>query len=101
MKVTAVTAETADLVWEVPEDDGDSPITGYIIEKRDISRLSWQEVGQVTELEGVATKLMEGNQYLFRISAVNEIGVSEPCETAEPITAKNPYGEPISDLEKN
>jgi hypothetical protein len=28
---------------------------------------------------------------LFRVSAVNGVGASEPCELAEPITAKNPF----------
>ena len=40
-----------------------------------------------------ATKLTENNQYHFRVVAENEVGVSDPCETDEPITAKLPFGE--------
>jgi hypothetical protein len=39
-----------------------------------------------------ATKLTEGHKYLFRVVAENEMGVSDPCTTDEPITAKLPFG---------
>lgn len=93
LDVAAVTAESADLQWEEPEDDGNSPVTGYIVEKKDISRRSWQEVGRSTELTYSVTKLHEGKQYLFRVSAENQYGVSEPIEITEPITAKNSFSE--------
>jgi len=38
LKVTDITEETVTLVWETPEDDGGSEITGYAVEKRDASR---------------------------------------------------------------
>jgi len=31
LAVTAITAETADLQWEVPESDGGSAITHYVV----------------------------------------------------------------------
>jgi titin len=81
------------LKWEVPEDDGGSPITGYIVEKKEVSRRTWQEAGKVTELTQQITKLQENNQYLFRVFAENINGVSEPVEIPEPVTAKNPFSE--------
>ena len=44
------------------------------------------------ELKAKATKLTEGHKYHFRVVAENSIGVSNPCETDEPITAKLPFG---------
>ena len=90
-----MTAETGEIEWAVPEDDGGSPITGYIIEKRDISRKSWEDSGKVKadQLQFTVDKLLEGQQYLFRVSAKNEYGVSEPCTLDEPVLAKNPYGQ--------
>ena len=84
------------MAWDKPESDGGSPITGYIVERRDIKRETWVKVDEVkaTDLSLKVTKLVEGNQYLFRVKAVNAVGESEPTATEEPTTAKLPFGEP-------
>ena len=51
------------------------------------------EVAPGKELKAKATKLTEGHKYHFRVVAENSVGVSEPCETDDPITAKLPFGE--------
>lgn len=91
--MSEITAESANLCWEEPDDNGGSPITGYIVEKKDVKRRSWQETAKTIDLNVTATKLQEGNQYLFRVSAQNQHGISDPVELSEPITAKNPYSE--------
>jgi hypothetical protein len=82
------------VAWEVPEDDGGRPITGYTVERRNAEKQTWIKVGQVdaNTLTIKATKLTEGHQYFFRVVASNEVGISEPCTTDEPITAKLPFG---------
>lgn len=87
-----MTAETGQLSWTEPEDDGGSDITAYILEKKDVSRRSWQDGGETLEKEHTVSKLIEGNKYIFRVSAKNKYGVSEPVEISEPVTAKNDYG---------
>lgn len=89
----SVTAVTADLKWEIPEDNGGSPVTHYIVERKNLQRNTWQEAGKPQDLAVTVTDLHDQNQYLFRVSAVNAYGVSEPVETTEPITAKNPFSE--------
>lgn len=37
--------------------------------------------------------LVPGHEYKFRVSAVNNEGVSEPLEADHSIIAKNPFGE--------
>jgi titin len=68
-----VLADSITLRWEAPEDNGGSEITGYVIEKREFNRRSWQEVTKVKDLECTIGKLLEGNQYYFRVFAQNEI----------------------------
>ncbi len=78
----------------MPEDDGGEAIKGYKIERRDVEKSSWVAVGKTKAdtLTLKAMKLIEGHNYFFRVTAENKIGVSDPCETADPITAKLPFG---------
>lgn len=43
-KVLEVTRQHVHLTWEIPEHDGGSPLTGYQVEKRDVSRKTWVKV---------------------------------------------------------
>lgn len=65
--------------------------SGYFVEKQDITRSGWQKSGTTEQLEFTVTKLSEGKQYLFRVSAENKYGRSDPTVITEPVTAKNPY----------
>ena len=40
-------------------------------------------------------KLIEGNEYIFRVSAVNKEGTSKPLDS-DVFTAKSPFGKPSS-----
>lgn len=90
LKVSDVTKNGAKLKWDKPEDDGGKPVTGYVVEKLDKGR--WVPVGRTTEPEMDVKGLQEGNDYKFRVKAVNDEGESEPLETDGFITAKNPFG---------
>ena len=96
LEVTDVHKEGCKLKWNKPKDDGDLPLTGYIVEKMDLSTGKWQPTGFVkpdkTELE--INNLEPNKKYHFRVKAVNEEGESEPLETDTCILAKNPYDPP-------
>jgi hypothetical protein len=84
-----------ELVWEEPDDDGGSALTGYCIEKCEERRAaSWDEVcvTSVEERRAIVNKLIDGAKYRFRVSAENKYGRSDPCEIAEAILIKSPFG---------
>ena len=83
-------SETSVLLrWEAPTDEGGSEVRNYVIEKREERRKMWQPCGATHEREIVIERLVEGNQYNFRVAAENAVGVGEPCELAEPVTVKS------------
>ena len=96
--VKDVFADSCLVTWNVPEDDGGAPISGYVVEAMDLeSRGKWMEAADSTvadELSFKCVNLMEGHKYKFRVRAKNRKGVSEPAEAKDTITAKNPWGPP-------
>ena len=52
----------------------------------------WQNVGQSAGTEFTVPRLVEGNQYVFRVSAENECGLGEAAELSDVVTAKSQYG---------
>lgn len=79
-----------DLEWPQPKSDGGKPITGYIVQKKEKGSPYWSNAVTVP---GNKTKcsvpdLVEGQDYEFRVIAVNDAGQSEPSEPSDVITAK-------------
>uniref|UniRef100_A0A3Q3BI64 Titin n=1 Tax=Kryptolebias marmoratus TaxID=37003 RepID=A0A3Q3BI64_KRYMA len=94
LEVKGVTAEKCYLHWNHPSHDGGASISHYIIEKRETSRLSWTVVEpKIQAISYKITKLLPGNEYIFRVIAVNKYGVGEPLES-EPVIARNPFTTP-------
>ena len=79
-----------DLEWKEPIDDGGSPITGYIIEKKVRHSSEWVVAGQIegNRKRGSVHGLHEGEEYQFRIIAVNKAGPSEPGQPSRPKEAR-------------
>ena len=91
LKVTDVTADNCVLTWAPPADDGGAKVEGYVIEKRESSRLVWTNVvSDLKVTQHTVTKLLKGNEYIFRVMAVNKYGVGESLNS-EPTIADNPY----------
>ena len=75
----------------IPEHDGGAKIEYFVIQKRETSRLAWTNVA--TDLQAnrfKVTKLLKGNEYIFRVMAINKYGVGEPIESV-PVICANPY----------
>ena len=79
-----------DLRWTPPASDGGSPITGYVIEKREKGSTRWTKAGESKgpDCKGTAENLEEGMTYEFRVRAVNAAGPGEPSQASKPVTAK-------------
>lgn len=79
-----------DLTWAAPFNDGGSPITSYIIEKKDKFSSKWQKAVEIIgdACEARVPDLIEGMEYNFRVRAVNKAGPGEPSVASDAITAK-------------
>lgn len=79
-----------DLQWPVPKNDGGSPITGYIVQKKEKGSPYWVNAVHVPADQSSTTvpDLTEGQEYEFRVIAVNAAGQSEPSEPSDFVTAK-------------
>lgn len=94
LNVINVSRNSAELKWTAPERDGGSPITNYVVEKRDVRRKGWQVVDTtVKELKYTVTPLNEGSLYVFRVAAENAVGVSPFCELEDSVLAKDTFSE--------
>jgi hypothetical protein len=75
------------------KESGGKPVSHYVVEKKDKTSGKWTPVSKFCRTpECEVLGLEEGEQYEFRVSAVNEIGQSEPLVTDKPVTAKYPFG---------
>jgi len=115
VEVYKVTPHGCTVIWQKPKDDGGSPITGYVVEKKDVEKDYWSPCGKVTgkmanvmkELECEVSDLVENFVYVFRVIANNALGDSPPLMGMTPIIAKyeldppnQPYNINIVDFDK-
>lgn len=89
LKATDWDKDHVDLAWLPPAEDGGSPITGYIIEKKDKFG-DWEKAVEVPadQLKATVPDLIEGQPYTFRVRAVNAAGPGEPSNETPTIIAK-------------
>lgn len=93
IEVSGINKTSAKLSWKPPTHDGGSPLTGYLVEKRE-GRRPWTKVDKISpELtEFQVTGLTEGADYSFRITPINKLGNGESLETEATIKPKSLFG---------
>lgn len=79
-----------DLEWTAPKDDGGSPVQKYIVQKRERGNPFWSKGTEVpgNTLKATVPDLREGQDYEFRIIAVNQGGESEPSDPSQMVTCR-------------
>uniref|UniRef100_A0AAR2J9Q5 Titin n=1 Tax=Pygocentrus nattereri TaxID=42514 RepID=A0AAR2J9Q5_PYGNA len=87
--VVDVTRKSISLSWEKPEHDGGSRITHYEVEMQAKGIEKWSLCAQVKSLDTTVTNLAQGEEYSFRVIAVNDKGKSDPRFLAHPVIAKD------------
>lgn len=79
--------------WKPSEDDGGSPVTHYLVEKREKTKSTWSYLEKIksTTTRYTMTHLIEKTEYFVRVKSENKAGLSEPLEGQEPVIPKNPF----------
>uniref|UniRef100_A0AC35TXM9 Ig-like domain-containing protein n=1 Tax=Rhabditophanes sp. KR3021 TaxID=114890 RepID=A0AC35TXM9_9BILA len=94
LKASNINKEGCKLEWSPPVDNGGTEIVGYIVEKMDTSRGTWQEVGEFPDCTATVKGLTRDKSYLFRVKAVNLQGESKPLEGTDEIVARDEFEVP-------
>jgi len=103
VKVVECSKDFVNLSWQCPATDGGSPVIQYSIEKRDVTGAAdagtdgdcmWVECATVApnKLSVRVRHLLQGNSYLFRVSAKNRVGAGPPTALQQPVVTQLPYG---------
>uniref|UniRef100_A0A9J8CBJ6 Myomesin 1 n=1 Tax=Cyprinus carpio carpio TaxID=630221 RepID=A0A9J8CBJ6_CYPCA len=80
--------------WKQPAVDGGSPILGYFVDRSlcEVGVTHWVQCNDtpVKFARFPVTGLVEGRSYVFRVRAVNKVGMSHPSRVSEPVAAMDP-----------
>lgn len=89
-----MTKSSATLTWEQPENNGGSPVTGYMVERKPVDSTRWTKINKKPVIDTLytVTDLIEGTKYEFRVSAENDAGIGKPSLSTAPILAKDQFG---------
>ena len=72
VRASQLTADSVTVDWTKPRSDGGSPLTGYVIERREQSSSYWTRVGAVDQRRTthVVTNLRQGAEYYLQVSII-------------------------------
>jgi len=91
--VDKVTSNSVTLAWQKPNDDGGGKIKGYVVEVK-AKGGEWIEATPLPVTETLCTipSLKEGQEYQFRVKAVNDAGLGTASVACNPVVAEKPKG---------
>ncbi|RCN39641.1 fibronectin type III domain protein [Ancylostoma caninum] len=88
---TNVTKSSTSLSWNGPKEANGSPIVGFIIQRKTVDSVRWRTIGKTdaSTFAFEASDLFSGEEYLFRVIAVNTVGEGPPSSHVEVLTASD------------
>lgn len=86
-----VTNDSLTLFWKAPEHDGNDEIIEYILEYRETIQVNWTQITQINDTSYKVDKLRSDTEYVFRVSAVNNVGMGPPSPVSEFIRLTAPF----------
>ena len=100
LHVIGVSDESVTVEWSRPYQTGGTPITGYIIEKRESTTTTWTRVTHVSAktTSYKVTCLEAAYTYYIRIAAENDEGVGDYLELLDPVRPTKPRSKNINSL---
>uniref|UniRef100_A0A3B5M7E1 Titin n=1 Tax=Xiphophorus couchianus TaxID=32473 RepID=A0A3B5M7E1_9TELE len=93
-EVNTATKTTMLVEWDKPGVDGGSPVIGYYLERRDKKSLRWIRVYKdpITDIKQMVYHLTEGNEYQYRVCAINKAGEGPFSDVSDYYKAADPVG---------
>ena len=98
----AITKDSVALSWNKPTHSGGSPISGYIVERKGPNDKDFVPVNRtpINDTKFTVPGLNEGDEYQFRVRAVNDAGESEPSKAVGPVKVEAQPEKPTVDMGK-
>ena len=92
-----ISRDTLTVSWSGAAYDGGSRITGYVLEMCTTQDQTWNRVIRTSSTSHVLRDLEPDVEYLFRVSAENTHGSSEPSEISDAILTADDDDDVFSD----
>lgn len=101
--VTSVTRSAITITWTPPISSGGSPITNYILEKRESFAVRWVPATKkaIHNTTFVVDGLKENTQFEFRVIAENKAGQGPPSDSTGQVIAKDAFSKYEIHLRQN
>ncbi|KAM4771791.1 myomesin-2 isoform 2-T2 [Rhinophrynus dorsalis] len=82
------------ILWKAPIYTGNSPVSGYFVEYKEVNAEHWTRVNQTATANRYlkVKDLEEGKTYVFQILAVNASGTGKPSDVSEPVLVQSRPG---------
>lgn len=84
VEITESAVTSVEFKWKPPKDSGGCPVTNYIIERQQVGRNKWSNLGEIPFIHSYKdTDVDPGRRYCYRIRAKNAEGISDYLQTGD------------------